>query len=326
MVIERAIPSDDFWSTEDPIGTASTWIFDGADGLERLSGSASYSAPDPSRFRARLTRIQLDHVALEGFAATAHRSTRAAEHIRDFPTPMLTFAFLRAGRLRVELADATFEIGPGEFVIVDSADPVTFTAEAEVRALVSMIGIGHVPAHLLSRGTTIAGPLARTPLVDSFVAFQATILSSSLSGRRAQGDQLIRAVSELHSAVLAEAQQIAGEPTGPAALRYRMEEYIDAHLSEPDLNPDTIAAAVGISLRHAHNVFNDGERTIARFVRDRRIEAVAFRLRTDTERVPLPVLAAEHGFSSSDAMSRAFRERYGMGPGEYRAGGHRSFG
>lgn len=326
MTLDRDIPDDDFWSTDEPAGTFSTWLFAGQDGLDRLSGASTFSSPTPSDFLARLTRVQLDHVALEGFAATAHRVSRTALHLRSHPTPLLTFVFLKAGRLRVELAEAAFDVEPGEFFIVDSGDQVTWTAETDVRMLTSVIGIEHVPTHLLSRGTTIPAPLHRTPLVDSFVAFQATILSASRSGRRAQGDQLIRAVAELHAAVLAEAQQMVGEPTGSAALRYRMEEHIDAHFDDPDLRPETVATAVGISLRHAHNVFNDGDRTIGRYIRDRRTEAVAFALRTSTARTPLPELAAQHGFVSVETMSRAFQHRYGMSITEYRAGGHRTFG
>lgn len=146
------------------------------------------------------------------------------------------------------------------------------------------------------------------------------------SGTAPDGPQLIRAVSELHSVVLAEAQHLIDEPTGSAALRVRMEEHIDTHLSDPDLNPETVAAAVGISLRHAHNVFNDGERTISRFIRERRTEAVAFFLRTSARRLPSAELAANHGFVSTDSMSRAFRDRFGMSPSEYRAGGHRTLG
>jgi AraC-like DNA-binding protein len=326
MVMDLDYPTDDFWSIREPAGTASTWIFHGADGLRRLSAAASFSAPIPSRFRARLTRVQLDNIALEGFAATAHTSRRTPALTVAHPTPVLSFVFLQAGEMQVELKDETFEIRSGEFLIVDSRDPVALTADSEVRVLTSVIGLEHLPAHLRRRGTTIAAAVPRTPLVDSFVAFQATVLSSSMGGRMLEGTQLIRAVAELHSAVLAEAQHLVGEPTGPAALRVQMEEYIDAHLGDTDLNPQTIAAAMGISLRHAHNVFNSGERTIARYIRDRRLEAVAFSLRTSTDQLPLTDLTSHYGFASVAMMRRAFRDRFGMSPGEYRAGGHRTSG
>lgn len=326
MSIDRHIDRDDFWTDRSIVGTASTAVFEGQDGLDQLGGPAAFSAPEPSRFRARLTGVEVDHVALRGFAATPYRSARTPAHIAVTGTPLLTFVFPRTGTMRVELSDASFVVGPEEFFVVDSRDPVVITAASGVRVLASAIGIEHVPMHLLSRGTTISAPLQRTLLVDSFVAFQATILSASTRSPRPHGDQLVRAMSDLHAALLTEAQRLAGEPTGSTALRYRMEEYIDAHMADVDLDPATIARAVGISLRHAHSVFNEGDRTIGKFILHRRIEAVAFTLRTSDEREPLADLAERHGFSSAGAMSRAFRDRYGRNPTEYRAEEHRSAG
>jgi AraC family transcriptional regulator, positive regulator of tynA and feaB len=73
-------------------------------------------------------------------------------------------------------------------------------------------------------------------------------------------------------------------------------------------------------------VFNDGERTIARYIRDRRLDAIALELRTAARRAELSELAAHHGYRGHEAMSRAFRERFGVSPTEYRAREYRALG
>ena len=325
MTSDADDPDFDYWSTDIAAGSSASWHFDGAVGLERLSGPSEFTAPQPGSFRARLTRVQLDHVALEAFAATPHRSERTPERIDRFPTAMLTCLFLAEGRIQVEIDGTSFELAPGQFFVIDSRDPFSYTAVVESRLLLSSVGLEHVPAYLRERGMTIAGPQQATPLTDSFLAFASSILRSASSGRPATGAHLIKAVSDLQSTVLAEAQSLSGEQTGSAGMRYRMEEYIEAHLTDQALDPPSIADGLGISLRHAHNVFNDDQRTISRYIRDRRINAIALALRTRRGRVRLADLADQCGFTSAEAMARAFRERVGMSPSEYRASGHRTF-
>lgn len=326
MTIDHGVATDDFWGDSALHGSSATWVFEGQDGLDRLSGSTTFSSSDPSRFRARLTHVQIDHIALEGFAATPYRSSRTASHISTDTTPMVTFVFLKSGTLRFELADTAFEVAPETFAIIDSRDPVAVTASTDVRMLASVVALEHLPKHLRGRGTTIAAPLPRTPLADNFVAFQASVLTASLRGRPPEGDHFIRATVELHASVLAEAQQLSSAPQGATALRQRMEAYIGQHFAEADLRPETVADAVGVSLRHAHAVFNEGDRTIGRSIRERRTEALAFTLRTTTQHPSASELAAQHGFSSAESMGRAFKERYGVSPNTYRSTRHRPLG
>lgn len=307
-------------------GVSATWLFEGADGLSRVSGPHLFTASPPEAFRARLTRVQLDHVALDAFGVSAHRSRRGQEEIERFPTPLLTFVFMSEGHFDVELTGTTFRLRSGQFIVVDSRDPIRYSTDVAVRLLMASIGVEHVPPYLQERGMTMPGPLGRTPLTDSFLAFASAMLRSAANGRPARGAELVQATADLLNAVLAEAQNATQEPTGPAGLRYRIEEHIEAHLTDTDLSPGTIAGALGISVRHAHSVFNVGERTIGRHIRDRRIARIALTLRTSPSTPGLSDLATRFAFSSTEAMSRAFRSQIGMSPSEYRASSHRSLG
>lgn len=324
MASHASPPANDYWANGIELGTLASWMFEGVDGLERLSGPAAITAP-PSGFTAQLTRVQLDHVALEQFRATAHRAERTPDRIDAYPTPLLTFLLLAEGTVDFELAGTAFELHAGEFVVVDSRDPFAYSTSGPVRMLRSVVGIEHVPEALHRRGATVPGPLQRTALTESFIAFISAILRASSEGRRATGDHLIQSVADLQSAVLAEAQHSSRQP-GQAGLRYRMEQFIEANYTDPELDPTAVAQALGISLRHAHTVFDDGDRTLARYIQDRRVAAVAVELRTRHYPAPFTHLARQYGFGSADTLGRAFRQRLGMSLKEYRSGGHRSFG
>ncbi|MBE7190742.1 helix-turn-helix domain-containing protein, partial [Jatrophihabitans endophyticus] len=80
-----------------------------------------------------------------------------------------------------------------------------------------------------------------------------------------------------------------------------------------------IAAALGVSLRYLHRAFDDKEATVARHLRERRLEQVAAALRTANRQPALQSIASRFGFTGQDQLARAFRRRYGMSMTEYRA-------
>jgi AraC-like DNA-binding protein len=311
------------WSTDVGLGLPTTWLFEGADGIARLDGPASFSAPDPAVFRAKLTRVQLDHVALEAFGATPHRYERTDGHVRQYPTPILTFVLVAEGRIRVETDGSAFDLESGECVIVDSRVPVSYSARTEVRMMRTVVGIEHIPRGLQRRGIRLTGPMERTALVDAYIAFVSSILRATAAGRPAEGVHLVRAVADLQVAVLAETQEATSRAEGLPTMRHRIEDHIDRHLADPDLGPLTIASALGISVRHAHGSFNEDEHTIARVIRERRLTAVATELQVVRETPDPEDLAIRYGFSGGASLQRAFRARYGVSLAAYHRDGHR---
>jgi AraC-like DNA-binding protein len=321
VTVESAQPLR-LWSRRFDDGGSESWSFLGDDGLDRLSGPATYVASDPSSFRARLVQVQLDHVVLEAFAATPHTAIRAEEHIAASPTALLMFMLLAEGRMTIDSGDRSFELQAGQFIVADSRHPLRYSADSDIRLLRTMVGADHVPTALQRRGTVVAEALDRTPLAEGFAALISSLLRTAAEGRLTPSAHMIKAVAELQSAVLAEAQDTADRPISNS-LRDRIEDYIDAHLADPDLGPAAIAEALGISLRHAHGTFGHDGMTIGRFIRERRIESVAIELR-GADRMPDPAdLAARHGFRSVEALNRAFRAERGASVREYQRGGHR---
>jgi AraC-like DNA-binding protein len=311
------------WFAETPEHSPATWTFEGASGLARLSGPTMMTAPEPSRFRARLVRVQLDHVALESFAAGAHRSERDAGHLADPARATYTFVLVAEGVLHVECGPASFDVDAGRCMLLDSRTPLTWWSEGDVRLLRSIVGAHHIPIGLRHRGLATSGPLQRTPLVDAFIAFVSNVLRSAAVGRPVAGSHTTRAVADLHTAILAEAQDASPEPPREPGLRSRIEDHIERHLDDPELGPASIAQAMGVSLRHVHGTFNEDDRTIARYIRERRLAAVAAALRTTEHLPPVEHLAHRFGFNRADAMQRAFRHRLGMSISEFHRRGHR---
>jgi AraC-like DNA-binding protein len=103
------------------------------------------------------------------------------------------------------------------------------------------------------------------------------------------------------------------------ALLTTVQGFIQQNLGDSGLSPATVAAAHHISLRTLHQLFHEEGRTVAGYIRARRLE----RCRRDLadpalDSRPVSAIAARWGFASAADFSRAFRAAHGMPPAEYR--------
>ena len=94
--------------------------------------------------------------------------------------------------------------------------------------------------------------------------------------------------------------------------------YIDRHLVDPDLSPARAAAALGISVRAVHLLFEPTGTSFARHVLHRRLEECRATLLRDATR-PVTDIAFAWGFNNLSSFYRAFHAAFAMSPGDLRA-------
>jgi len=101
----------------------------------------------------------------------------------------------------------------------------------------------------------------------------------------------------------------------------RVEQYVQQHLSDPELSPRTIASACGLSLRYLHKLFVITPYTLSEWIRQLCLEAVYRQLRDPHCHLPIGELALRWGFTDQAQFTRAFRQQYGCTAREVRAAG-----
>ena len=93
--------------------------------------------------------------------------------------------------------------------------------------------------------------------------------------------------------------------------------HLETHLDQP-LGNEELARLTGYADGYFRRVFLEGTGLPpAQYVRWRRVSHAAFQLRNTDK--PITDIALDCGFGSSDAFSRAFRQRTGQNPTEFRA-------
>lgn len=94
-------------------------------------------------------------------------------------------------------------------------------------------------------------------------------------------------------------------------------EFIEENLSNPDLSWEDASRAAFLSPYHFHRIFSSltGE-SIGSYLRKRKLTSAAEKL--IQTRIPISDIAAESGFLSQEAFTRAFKKQFHFTPAKFR--------
>jgi AraC-like DNA-binding protein len=102
------------------------------------------------------------------------------------------------------------------------------------------------------------------------------------------------------------------------ALLAQIHAFVQANLGDADLTPAAIAAAHHISLRYLNKLFHAEGHSVARWIRQRRLEQCRRDLaEPHLAGYPINAIAARWGFTSAAHFSQVFRTAYGLSPREF---------
>lgn len=114
-------------------------------------------------------------------------------------------------------------------------------------------------------------------------------------------------------------EERAGTDMSAEHLRTSVKRHVHRHLREPDLTPATIAAAHAVSLRHLYGVWQEEPTTLSRWIALRRLDAARQELADPgADHRSIAAIARGWCFTNPTSFARAFRDRYGMTPREWR--------
>jgi len=99
----------------------------------------------------------------------------------------------------------------------------------------------------------------------------------------------------------------------------RVKRRIDEQLADPSLSVGSLAAELGVSASHIHRIFKSEPLTPSQYIWERRLEACSRDLlEPRLAGRAVADIAYSRGFSDAAHFSRAFRERFGCSPREWR--------
>jgi AraC-like DNA-binding protein len=285
----------------------------------------------PERFSAQVRAVRLGSIEISELTATDATVARTPALIRANDPDVYAFVAPLCGRTTLRQAGRDVELRPGWMSLRSSGQP--FELRVDPGQGPARLIRAQVPKALLTQqrrqlDTLLAEPVpGQSGMGGLFTQFLASLTAGpdGHGGGYQPGDlpRLGNLTLDMFDAMLAHLLD-PGFEVLPArqAMLGRITAYIREHLGDPDLSPDTIAAAHHISVSYLHRLFAGRDRTVAATIREQRLDR-ARRDLADPRLADLPIhrIAARWGFRDHATFTRAFSTRYGIPPRVLRPAG-----
>jgi AraC-like DNA-binding protein len=282
-------------------------------------GCDAVQQPD---FRGAIRNHSLPNLDLSVVNSRAQQVRRTPGHISRSTDDyfLVSIQAIGTGVVRQDGRDALLR--PGDFALYDSTRPYELLFDNDFEQIVLKLP-GERLRNLI-RGTQ-------------------SLTATTVSGREGAGHLLIGMIRTLKddidalqpASAIAVADGVlnilvAGLQTLPQAVRSsptqltnyhltRIKALIDARLADSDLCVSSIAAQLGLSAGHVHRLFKAEAIPASQYIWNRRLDACSRDL-LDPRLAGQSVsaIAYNRGFSDAAHFSRAFREKFGCAPREWR--------
>jgi AraC family transcriptional regulator, positive regulator of tynA and feaB len=278
---------------------------------------------EPPQFPGSITRayvgeLQFIGVAVRGASIVRHSRAGIARTCQTG----FNLKIQLEGHCTVRQDGREARLSPGDVALCDNSRPHEVLCDAANRMLVLRI-----PEHLLRRQVACADQLTAVPISGSNRAaqllggFVRQIWSQCVEPMDpAVATHVTHAVLNLIAGAYALALPAKrGRASMSAAHRVRIRSYIEKHLADHNLTPESIAEACNIKSRYLRKLYESEHESLTRYILRRRLEECARALSSDTYRDKnVTEIAFAYGFNSVTHFGRVFRERYGVTPTEYR--------
>lgn len=212
-------------------------------------------------------------------------------------------------------------ISANALVIYDPRRPYMLTNSTSVRQLLLQL-----PRHALPHAAVerLAAPFIAHAMQDAMCRILLSLMESTIceighldtARRLSVGQTMIDLVRSLIGGDMQLARPVANPLD---MLLQRIKDFIDGNLVRPDLTVGMIARRMGCSVRYVYRAFEVERLTPSGYIWDLRLQRAAAQLReTGGYAGEISEIAFALGFSSSAHFSRAFRNRYGTSPSQWR--------
>ena len=240
---------------------------------------------------------------------------RTAREIRAGSDAWFYTVFQLDGEATIEQGSRQTALSAGDITVVDASRPCSIVWTAPSRQ-VSLLLPRHLLEHQLGAGAAECVPKLdkRLPVVQ----LSHRLLEESMN-RTAMSESESGAALEAIACLLRPALR-QGEATSGRRDRLfeKVSALIDDHIQAEHLRPAWLAQEMGMSLRSLYRLFADRGLVVAQYIKHRRLDLCASALRSAADEEKLAGIGFSWGFGDHSHFSTAFRQRFGVSPGEYR--------
>ncbi len=234
-------------------------------------------------------------------------------------TEAVSFGAQLSGQTVKTIGEHRQVFNPGEVSLIDFSSPFEWWSAQEATTMSVRFTYAGLclPAE---RIRSAAGDLTTSPLYELFrthILQLHRFLEEDIPA--AAANSLGSATQELARAVIATVghEDVAKNDVANEALVIRVEAYVQQHLTDPSLGPESIARAHHISVRQLYKLWSGRELGLAEWIMQGRLEGARREIAKDKS-AGIAAAACRWGFTDPTHFGRRFRAAYGITPREWR--------
>lgn len=273
-------------------------------------------------FHGTVTRTAFGQAACSTVSSCRQRVLRTPSRIARAREDYLLIALGRRGQGGVVQDGREAVIRPGEFAFYDTTRPYELQFDDDFTQTILQL-----PREMISRRIGGADNLTATvfssarPLDKLAFDFIAAISEIADNVDADTADRLNEQAIDL--VAMAISNRLSGRAmsrtTHRSALLFRVKTHIINRLHDPELSASAVALAIGVSPRYVNDLLADEATSFQRYVLAQRLERCARELASARHaHRQIGEIAFAWGFNDLSHFGRAFRERFGVSPRDYR--------
>lgn len=293
----------------------------GQDGIGALAWHSLVEPAVVTEFRARLSLVVFDSMALVRIRHTAAEIHRTAPHVEALAAGS-TFYFVLSGSMTARQDGREFALDAGSAVILSGLQPFHLSCPGPVDLVIVVLRRRALEGRGIPRAEHEFCRVRRSSFVTASTAFLASLSADPPRPGSAEGVTAQHTVVQLLTgAMLASIDEHdPGATSRRAGSRSNALAYIAANYANPRLTTADVALAAGISTRHLQRALAESGTSVADELKRVRMRwAVALLTQPDRRAVSVQEIASLTGFGSLPRMRRAFLADYGVTPSQFRS-------
>jgi AraC-like DNA-binding protein len=291
--------------------------------VSQLYASMDVRVRGMPEFEGEITHCLLEDLDLTHVIADYEIATRTRGHIARDVRQSCVFLFVRKGPMTLEQFGREALLNSNSCSLVDLGSPyvlkhagVTDTFFLKAPEVVLRSKFKDLQSHC-----AVARPIG--PGMGSIAA---DLIASLVQNASDAGEEAAACLATQILDILAIAFEAGPTdvPEGPslaqAAVRRRALAYIDRRISDTALDPAMVAAAIGVSTRYLHRVFESSEQSVSTHIRAKRLERARADLADEKMcQRSISEIALRNGFANQSSFATSFKREFGVSPRTVRA-------
>lgn len=287
----------------------------------RLFADVEISAVQKADFFGRVRQRKCDTLRISEIHAAEQAVNRRYRHARSEYEDKYFAVLMLEGSQSIEQDGKIVTLRPGDFALYDATRPHHLHFGNSWREIV--VSIPRVTLNQL-----VVGVDSRTASPINTDGGVGTVMRAFLEGMSAQinhvaEDEMLRLSDVAITLIAMTVGSLQRNDIAQSRLKVltllRVKGFIQEHLQDPELRPQMVERAIGISARYINRLFEAENTSLMRYIWHLRLERCAEELaNTHSSVLRVSDVAMKWGFNDMSHFSRVFKEHFNASPRAWR--------